>query len=95
MALELLGGDLKLLDGDLALIVFLAQRVVLKGVGVLPQVGVAFLFFKSSRLCRSWCLQRARGLVRATAINVRGVSQKVYTRRASAYRTRGTLVARS
>ena len=61
VALELLGGDLKLLDGDLALIVFLAQRVVVKGVGVLPQVGVAILFFKSSRLCRSWCLHaRAR-----------------------------------
>ena len=61
VALELLlGGDLKLLDGDLALIV-LVRDVVVKGVGVLPQVGVAFLFFKSSRLCRSWSLHaRAR-----------------------------------
>ena len=92
MALELLGGDLKLLDGDLALIV-LVRDVVVKG--VVPQVGVAFLFFQSSRLRRPWCLQCVRGLVRATAINVRRVSQKVYTRRASAYRTRGTLVARS
>ena len=42
VALELLGSDLKLLDGDLALIV-LVRDVVVKG--VVPQVGVALPLF--------------------------------------------------
>ena len=43
VALELLGGDLKLLDGDLALLIILVRDVVVKG--VVPQVGVALPLF--------------------------------------------------
>ena len=99
VALELLlGGDLKLLDGDLALIVLVRDAVVKD---VVPQVGVAFLFFQSSRLCRSWCLHaRARSCASSVARDGRTCqacqSESIHPPRERvpyAWHARGALVA--